>query len=724
MRHGKKKLAPWAAGMIIGLTGGLLVLGIPHYVGRLGDVLDGFEAKLLDKRFAMAFDAQGEKPPVEDIVIVDIDSRSLHKLGRYRQWPRSYHARLIDFLAQGGALAIGFDVLFVDPDRDPKEDEALIRATKEAGNVFHAVMFSEADSANFLYAMQEDPFRALNPKSSYGFDEAIRAHFPRKARIEGAIPELAWVSAGLDYVNIFPDGDGVTRSMPLFVRLLDRAYATLGLKMALDLLDVEEKDIEIVPGEQVRLALRSGEKMDIPIGEGGRMLIHYAGNYRAFRYISYYDVLKRRVPARFFEGKIVLVGASAPGLMDLRSVPFSAQFPGVEVHANVLHTILSGTFLRKVDFDIVALMVLLSGITTGILAMALSPLYGGIGIAVYWMVYAYLSLFAMFQNHNRWLGLTRPTLSVVFVYTSAMVYRYLTEEREKRRVKGFFQTYVSRELVEQLLEDPSLAELGGRKQEVTVFFSDIAGFTPISEKMGPEKLVPFLNEYLTAMTDIVLKYGGTVDKFEGDAVMAFFGAPVPLPDHALAACQVALEMQEKLVSLRAKWASEGRPPVHIRIGLDTGEVIVGNMGSKDKMDYTVIGDRVNTASRLEGVNKMYGTGIMLSEHTYERVKEDVIVRELDVTRVKGKHKALRIYELLGLRSEGVSEQVRKKVERYSEALRLYRDRRWAEAEKAFQRVLEVDPEDGPSKMYVARCRDFQTHPPAEDWDGVWVMETK
>ena len=454
------------------------------------------------------------------------------------------------------------------------------------------------------------------------------------------------------------------------------------------------------------------------------MLIHYAGNYRAFRYISYYDVLKRRVPARFFERKIVLVGASAPGLTDLRSVPFSAQFPGVEIHANVLHTILSGDFLRKVDFDIVALVVILSAITTGILAMALSPLYGGIGIAVCWMVYAYFSLFTMFQDHNRWLDLTRPTLSVVFVYTSAMAYRYLTEEREKRRVKGFFQTYVSPELVEQLLEDPTLAELGGRKQEVTVFFSDIAGFTTISEDMKPEELVPFLNEYLTAMTGIVLEHGGTVDKFEGDAVMAFFGAPVPLPDHALAACEASLKMQKELIALREKWAREGRPELHIRIGLDTGEVIVGNMGSKDKMDYTVMGDRVNTASRLEGVNKMYGTGIMMSEHTYEQVEEKVIVRELDVTQVKGRHEALRIYELLGLRSEGVSKEVEEKVARYYEALDLYRDRRWAEAEAAFQRVLEMDPEDGPSETYVARCRDFQTNPPAEDWDGVWVMETK
>ncbi|MCK5120220.1 MAG: adenylate/guanylate cyclase domain-containing protein [Candidatus Latescibacteria bacterium] len=724
MRGTKKQLKMWAAGVGIGLLGGLLVLGVPHGVGRLGELLDGFEAKMLDLRFALSFRVQGEKPPIEDLVIVDIDSRSLYKLGRYRQWPRSYHARLMDFLSKGGALAVGFDVLFVDPDRDPQEDAELIRATRKAGHVFHAVMFSGADSSNFLYAMREDPFRMLNPESSYGFDETIHDLFPRKARIEGAFPELARASAGLGCVNIFPDRDGVTRSMPLFVPLLDRMYAALGMKMALDLLGVQEQHIGIVPGEHVRLTLRDGETVDIPIDKDGRMLIHYTGNYRSFRYISYYDVLEQRIPARFFEGKIVLVGASAPGLMDLRSVPFSAQFPGVEIHANVLHTILSGDFLRKADFDVVALIVLLSAVLTGILALTLSPLYGGIGIVLCWMVYAYFSLFTMFEEHNFWLELTRPTLAVLFVYISAIVFRYLTEELEKRRVKGFFQTYVSPELVERMLEDPALAELGGRRQEVTVFFSDIAGFTTISEGMEPDELVPFLNEYLTAMTEIVLKYGGTVDKFEGDAVMAFFGAPVPLPNHALAACKVALEMQETLGTLRKKWAEEGLPEVRIRIGLDTGDVVVGNMGSKDKMDYTVMGDHVNTASRLEGVNKMYGTAIMFSEHTYARVKEEVIVRELDVTRVKGKNEALRIYELLALRSEGVSKEVQEKVERYTEALTLYRDRQWTAAEGAFRQILEGDSADGPSKTYAVRCRNYQENPPAEPWDGVWVMDTK
>ncbi|MFH1007504.1 MAG: adenylate/guanylate cyclase domain-containing protein, partial [Candidatus Latescibacterota bacterium] len=680
----------WATGVGIGLLGGLFVLGVPHFVGRVGEVLDGFEAKMLDLRFALSFRVGAGKPPIEEVVIVDIDSRSLYKLGRYRQWPRSYHARLMDFLSEGGARAIGFDVLFVDPDRDPMEDRELVRATQEVGRVFHAVMLSESDTSNFLYAMKEDPFSKLNPGSSYGFDGTIHDRFLKKARIEGALPELAKVSEGLGYANIFPDADGVTRSMPLFAQVLDRSYAAFGAKMALELLGAKESDITIVPGKYVRLVLDGGERRDIPIDEAGRMLIHYRGNYRSFRYVSYYDVLKKRIPARFFQDKIVLVGASAPGLMDLRSVPYSAQFPGVEIHANVLHTILSGDFLRKVNSDTEGLLLLLACVITGIFALTLSPLYGGMAIVACWAIYAYLSLFSLFEDYHLWLGLTRPTLAVLLVYILAIVLRYLTEEREKRRVKGFFQTYVNRELVERLLENPDLAQLGGRKEDVTVFFSDIAGFSALSEGMEPETLVPFLNEYLTAMTEIVLAHGGTVDKFEGDGVMAFFGAPVPLENHPWAACQVALEMQRVLVKLRKKWAEEGLPEVRIRIGLDSGEVVVGNMGSKDKMDYTVMGDHVNTASRLEGVNKVYGTDIIVSEQTYKRVKEEVVVRELDVIRVMGKNEALRIYELLGLRTEGISKEVQEKVTLYSEALTLYRDRQWAAAEGVFRRILEQD----------------------------------
>lgn len=718
-----KGLRRSAAGATLGLLCVGVLMGVPRMIQPLSELLDDIEAKILDLRFYLNVVVGEERPPIEDIVIVDIDSRSLKELGYYRQWPRSRHAQLIDILKEDGAVAIAFDVFFLDPDRDPEEDRTLATATRNAGNVFHAAVLTPPDTTNFLYEMTEDPFQRLSPSSSYVLSADLRALFPVERRIEGPVSPIAEAAAGLGCVNVFRDRDGAVRSAPVFLNFLDRAYAPLGVKIALDLLGVRGASIQRISGPGLRLLLEEGYFMDIPVDGKGRMLVNYVGGYRSFRYVSYCDVLEHRLPPGFFEGKIVLIGASAPGLGDLMPVPVSRQFPGIEIHATILYNILTGDFLRKIPPRTVVWIVLCLSIAAGILTMALRPMWGGAGLFVLWAVYTYVSLFTTFE-HGQWLELLRPTLSLGLVYTTVMVYRYLTEEREKRRIKGYFQTYINQALLEELMEHPELAELGGQRKEVTIFFSDVAGFTTISETMSPEVLVPFLNEYLTAMTDIVLKHGGTVDKFEGDAVMAFFGAPFPMTDHAVTACRVSVEMQGQLVGLREKWTQEGRPAIHVRIGLDTGEVLVGNMGSKDKMDYTVMGDHVNLASRLEGVNKEYGTHILISEDTYKAAKDHVIARELDLIRVKGRAEPVRIYQLLSMNDVGMDAAQREVLALHAQALSLYRERKWTEAQQIFARILDVDPKDGPARTYVERCKVLAANPPPDDWDGVWVMETK
>lgn len=719
----QKGLRRTAAGAVFGLLCVVLLMGVPHIIKPLGELLDDVEAKILDLRFYLNVVLGEAQPPIEDIVIVDIDSRSLNELGYYRQWPRSRHAQLIDILKGDGAAAVAFDVFFLDPDRNPEEDRTLATATRNAGNVVHAAVLTPPDTMNFLYEMKEDPFQRLSPSSSYALSADLRRLFPRERRIEGPVPPIAEAAVSLGCVNVFRDRDGVVRSTPVFVSFLDRAYAPLGVQIALGLLGVQGTSIQRIPGPKLRLTLDEGKMLDIPVDGKGRMLINYVGTYRSFRTISYYDVLERRLPPGFFEGKIVLIGASAPGLGDLMPVPVSRQFPGVEIHATTLYNILTGEFLRKVPMRTVAWIVIFLSIGAGILTMGLRPVRGAAILFVLWAVYTYLSLFTTFE-HRHWLELLRPTLSLGLVYTTVMVYRYLTEEREKQRIKGYFQTYVNQALLEELMEHPELAGLGGQRKDVTIFFSDIAGFTTISETMSPEVLVPFLNEYLTAMTDIVLKHGGTVDKFEGDAVMAFFGAPFPMADHATTACRVSVEMQEQLMGLREKWAGEGHPPIHVRIGLDTGEVLVGNMGSNDKMDYTVIGDHVNLASRLEGVNKEYGTHILISDDTYKAAKEYVIARELDLIRVKGRAEPVRIYQLLAMSDRGIEDTQKEVQTLHEQALSLYRERKWTEAQQVFAHLLEVYPEDGPARTYMERCKAFAANSPPPDWDGVWVMETK
>lgn len=665
---------------------------------------NALEARLWDIRCRLHAPPP-EAPPVEDVVIVDIDTRSLYKLGRYHQWPRSYHAKLIDLLSRDGALAVAFDVLFIDPDRFPEEDSSLVRATRGAGNVLHSLIFPEVDSLNFLYEMTQDPYLPLNPSSSYLIPDPP---FPLRLRAEGPFPALARAAEGLGFVDIFPDPDGVVRSVPLFVRFLGRCYATLGLKVFLDLMGITSEDIELLPG-RVAFELPDGP-LEVPVDREGRMIINYKGGFRSFRYISYYDVLKGRVPEGFFRDKIVFVGSSAPGLMDLRSTPLSPKFPGVEIHANVLYDLLSGRFFRTLgkggSFALAALAALVSGLS----ASALRPPWGTFGTLACFGLLLYFGFLPSFSR-GVWMPVVRPIWAGTVAYVGSFAHRLLTEEREKRRIKEAFGTYVSPVVVDQLLSHPELAELGGRRAVLTVLFSDLADFTPISEEMDPEELVAFLNEYLTEMTEVVLRHEGTVDKFEGDAIMAFFGAPLPLPDHPARAVKAALEMQRSLDSLRRRWAEEGKPQVRMRIGINTGEVVVGNMGSHKKMDYTVMGDAVNLAARLEGVNKVYRTEVLMSGSTYE--SSGVTAREIDIVRVKGKAQAVRIYEP----SEDLPPEV---VRAYEEGLKLYRERKWDEAASAFA----LFPEDGPASVMRERCLAFLRNPPPQDWDGVWEIAQK
>jgi adenylate cyclase len=318
-----------------------------------------------------------------------------------------------------------------------------------------------------------------------------------------------------------------------------------------------------------------------------------------------------------------------------------------------------------------------------------------------------------------------PPIAAVFAnYVGSAVYQYLTERKQKVMIKGMFSQYLNPHVVNELIAHPEKLKLGGERKELTVLFSDIAGFTSFSEKLAPEELVNVLNEYLSAMTEIVLKNDGTLDKYEGDLVMAFWGAPIELDNNALHACTAALEMQESLVQIREKWSAEGKPNVHVRIGLNTGEMVVGNMGGVGKFDYTVIGDSVNLGSRLEGANKEYGTYIMASERTQDMVKEYFVFRELDLLIVKGKTKPIKVFELLGRKSNGVAQEKISAVGEYHKGLEMYRRKEFAAAIQQFAKALAIDPSDEPSRLYTERSQALLTTPPPDNWDGVFVLKTK
>jgi adenylate cyclase len=435
--------------------------------------------------------------------------------------------------------------------------------------------------------------------------------------------------------------------------------------------------------------------------------------------------------------KLLVAGATAIGIYDLRVTPFDQNYPGVETHANFLSNLLienaralgeavdpkAPGFLKTSPYEEKLMWVILLGL--GLLMSALLTHYGsvaGLGITAVALgiVYA-VDRFYLFKS-GIVVVIIFPILSIVMNFVFLTFYKYFTEERKKRELKGTFEKYVSPAIVAEVLADPSNIELGGKKVELTVMFSDVRGFTTISEKLDPRALSDLLNSYLTPMTNLVFEHKGTLDKYMGDAIMSFWGAPIHFPDHAKHGCRCALAMIVKLKELQAEYRAKGLPEIDIGIGLNTGEMSVGNMGSDTVRSYTVMGDAVNLGSRLEGINKQYGTRIIISEFTYAAIKDSFICREVDWVRVKGKAQPVRIYELV---TEGkASAPVQDLLSHFNQGFNLYHEKKFTEAMECFAKGLNVDPDDAVTQLYQERCQDYLKDPPPDDWDGVFTMTSK
>jgi adenylate cyclase len=441
-----------------------------------------------------------------------------------------------------------------------------------------------------------------------------------------------------------------------------------------------------------------------------------------------------------FAGKIVLVGSTMPEDKDLFTVPIGDgranggnQMYGVEIHANVIQNILSKNFIVREPFFITVLVVfglsLFSFVfTTGLkeIKTKFSFLIEILGVAILFseLFLIYWASLNLFISRNYLVDMGSPFIAIIVCYVGSTVYNYVTERKQKVLIKGMFSRYVNPTVVDELVAHPEKMRLGGERKELTVFFSDIEEFTSISEKLSPENLVTILNEYLSEMTAIILRNNGTLDKYEGDAIVAFWGAPVPQNNHAVLACRTAVEMQKVLAGMRDQWRPRGDPELRIRIGINTGEVIVGNMGGANRFDYTVIGDSVNLGSRLESANKQYRTRIMISEQTYRYAAHEVVARELDMIVVAGKTAPIRVYEVLGLVNDSLPADVHEFMGWYAKGLSSYRQRDWSTAVRNFQNALILRPDDYPSQMYIERSHLYLASPPPDEWNGVFVLRTK
>ena len=731
-------------------------------------ILELFELKAFDQRLRW----RGQLPTSGQVVVVAIDEKSLQEIGQW-PWSRILMAELIETLGRQGARVIGLDIAWPEPERrsgvldalyeeqqsfsptsllrelkaeleglaleNPRmdgflrevirtvhPDQVLARAIEESGRVVVGdFLFMKPEESQGVARLDPEGSRGWLAKMQY---PVVRSHgappqelpVPRPFGPKGNIPPITRAAKAIGYFNMIPDPDGVVRAAPMVMCLGEDTIAPLALQTLRHATDHSWLVLEL---ESYGVAGIQWEGGWIPTSEEGFIIINYRGKARTFPYLSAVDVLRGTAGEEQIKDKIVLVGAVATGIFDLRVTPLDPVFPGVEVHATIIDNILRGDYIQRPGWvSLVDILVLLClGALLGALYPRVGVLGGGLFMAGVFVGQLYLNTQVLIQR-GYWLNAMYPSLLVPLSYLGVTVHKYLMEEREKRRLKGAFQVYVAPAVVQEILRDPSRLKLGGEQRVLTVLFSDIRGFTSIAEGLSPEELVLLLNEYLTEMTHVVFRHEGTLDKYIGDAIMAIYGAPLPQPDHPLRACHSAMEMLEALGSLRQRWELKGLPELDIGIGINTGEMVVGNMGSERRFDYTVMGDHVNLASRLEGLNKQYGTHVLVSEFTACHLGGRFACREVDLVRVKGKSKPVRIYELLGSRSSISGDS--SWLELFAQGLELYRQMRWDEAHGCFARVLELSPQDGPSKLYLQRCKALRASPPAGPWDGVTLWESK
>ena len=716
-----KTFSKLLAGASLGLLVAVLVWILAKY--GLPDLFYSVEAKTYDWRVKSNVIDRDENKVIEDIVIIDIDGRAIEKLGKYFQWSRSYYPKLLEYLHNEGATVIGLDVIFDKDIHEPEADVDFINTTKKAGNVTNALYFAQSDSMNWRYVMKEEPKYFEWQRFVSTLPEQKTKLLRNKERMDNEFYELLNAGKSAGHVNIEPDVDGIIRKIFLFSKFNNHLYPSLAFRMYMDIFDIDS--LQVVEDKSINLYSEGQFNTSVPIDNELNMMINYFGKFKTFRYISFYDALmgKDRMPEGYFKDKIVLVGTSLPGLFDLRSIPIQPAYPGVEIHASILYTLLTQSYITQFS-DLDSLLLLAGmGILVGIIAVLMTPMWSFIIILLLALVHTFSSAIIFFET-NLWIEIITPLLTMLVTFSGVYAYRYVTEEKGKKFIKQTFSHFVTKSVVDELLENPDKIKLGGERKECTVFFSDVADFTTISEKMSPEALVKLLNQYLTEMTNIIFKYDGMLDKYEGDAIMAVFGAPIAHGNHAYKCCAAALEMQETLAQLREMWGKQGKPKLFARCGINTGQMVVGNMGSETRFDYTVMGDSVNLGARLEPANKEYGTMVMIGENTYEMAKDKIIARQLDLLRVKGKTEPVKVYELVGLVEKGISERKNQAIQFFAKGMEHYLTQNWETAIKYFKQALEANHMDNPSKRYLRRCEQFLNNPPGQNWDGVFTMLTK
>ena len=746
-----KTISPFSITLVsILLVIALFFTGVP--------ILEFIELKAYDLRFL----SRKLRKPTYPIVLAVIDEKSLDVEGRW-PWPRAKFGKLIDYLSADGAKVIGFDIGFLEPDensslhviseienklktggasntelslylkdikKDADNDLALATAIRNSsativlGYFFHTsqpgsdYQLSPAEIENQLKRIEPSKYQLIISEGQ----EPAESPFLKAYAPESNLEMLSQATPYAGWFNTIPDYDGVLRWAPMVIQCGDDIFPPLALETVWNYLDQPQLvvQVEIYGVEGIHM----GERF-IPTDPLGRMLINYLGPPKTFPQYSISDILQGRVPEGTFKDALILVGATAEGIYDSRNTPFSTVHPGLEVHANIAEDILSQSYLnipKRADiYNLIAIIAM--GIMVGMVLPRLNALKGALFAIILFGFYIVANSW-LFSSTGIWLNMVYPLLALLITYVAITVYRYFTEERQRKAIKSTFSRYASRRVIEQMLGNPDQLKLGGEIRHITVLFCDLAGFTSYSEIYTPNAMIDILGEYFNEMTEQVFAFEGLLKEYVGDELMAIFGAPLTQEDHAKRACLTALAMRDKLQELRRAWTVMERPQLTARTGVNSGNMLVGNIGSKYRFSYGALGDDVNLGSRLEGLNKQYGTEILIGENTADLVKEQFRLRKMDYVRVKGKEKPVRVYELLGVAGIQFSEEKERQLQIYTEGFEAYQSQKWAEAFEIFKAGQEMYPKDKSFQTMSIRCRIYRNDPPKGEWDGAFRERRK
>jgi len=689
---------------------------------QVGGVLDSVELKTLDWRF---LEASHPEEADTNIVLIAIDQNSLDAFQNRNviwPWPREIYGVALDYFRAAGARSVAFDILLDRKDFDRREsdgaftDSVFAEAIKNSGNVLLVTYATKR--------LKEDEPGSIILDRHLGSGGFSSLAVPRVDRAVAPLRQFQEAARILAVTNFESDPDGISRRVPLVYQFKKKFIPYFGLA-------------DYMVDKNIPISQLSDVVKTIPVSNDGNFLIYWygkGGTDGVFRYYPFATVVTSALnfqsgavpplPPSLFKNKVIIVGGTAPGLWDMRATPFTSleAYPGMEIHATMLSNLLNDHYLRDMPYWVTSSLIVILALLGAIVFFRIRRLSAAVVTFLVILAFYIGLTFLVFYNEKLWLPMLTPSMAFISTFAFSAFYSYSTEGRQRRELRRAFNRYLSPAVVSQIVEHSGALELGGNTVEGTVYFSDIKDFTNIAESMQPKELVAYLNEYFSLASDLILKRDAMLDKYIGDAIMAIFGAPIPKPDHANLACLTALEIQRSLGAFYKKKSAQ-TPRFTTRIGLNSGKMIVGNIGSTQRLDYTAIGDTVNLASRLEGVNKYFGTRIIISENVYRLAKDAIEARELDLIRVKGKNVPIRIYELVGEHGT-LNENTREFMSLFQEGLQYYRSQKFDQAAHQFESLLNVNPEDGPCTTYVERSKLLAMQKLPENWDGVFTLTTK